>query len=474
MNAAPARAFDAGAPRSEALPRRGFEASAVVFVVLVFPILLYLAHAAGIGRIVYPLSNLLLAAWLYARRSPWYAAQCLLLFCFASLVRRLVDEQAGFDQTNPVLFTPYLCCLFAGLKFVEYWLRRQPHFIGAFLIIVFGAFYGGALAALDGRAIAGGVDVLKWIAGPLFAVYMLAQRDSQTGVRPVLENSLIAAGIFMSIYGVLQFMHPSSWDAAWMRNVVELGMNSIGTPDPFSLRIFSTMNSPGSLGAVLLAGVVVALKKPLPIAVPAVTCMLVGLGLAQYRTIWAATALALAMLLVTRPGALKPANLLAVFGVILALSSTAFVPEIREAVIKRANSMTELKSDYSGEERLAQYRDLATNDALIAGEGLGLSGAVRRLDGLPRAIIDSGLIDIWRALGIVVGTVFLGAMIMLIVRMFASAPALANNLDFDRALVVASFIQLPMGSVHTGELGFCGWLFLGLGLAALAGKQVRA
>jgi hypothetical protein len=53
-----------------------------------------------------------------------------------------------------------------------------------------------------------------------------------------------------------------------------------------------------------------------------------------------------------------------------------------------------------------------------------------------------------------------------------SAPDLAHHLDFDRALVVAVFIQLPMGSVHIGEMGFTGWLFLGLALAALAQKRV--
>jgi hypothetical protein len=41
-------------------------------------------------------------------------------------------------------------------------------------------------------------------------------------------------------------------------------------------------------------------------------------------------------------------------------------------------------------------------------------------------------------------------------------------LAFDRAITVATFAQLPMGSVHIGELGFCGWLFLALGIAGLA------
>jgi hypothetical protein len=472
MTTVPASHLGFPVPRGDvATQSRVLEACVVLLVVLVIPLVMYVVHLAPLARIVYPVSNLALAGWLYARRSPWYAAHVLLVFCFVSLVRRLCDEQAGFDATNPILITPYLCCLFTGFAFVDYWLRRQPRYLGAFLLIVFAALYGGALAALGGRSIAGAVDSLKWIAGPLFAVYLIAQRDAQN-VRPVVENTLLVAASAMSIYGIVQYVSPTTWDGAWMRSVLELGMDSIGGPDPFSLRVFSTMNSPGSCGAMLLAGIVVALKRPLLIAVPAIACMLVCLGLCQYRTIWAATALAMLMVFFSRPGSLRPSNLFAIFGVLVALSSTALIPEIRDAVVNRAVSMTELKSDSSGEERLAQYRDLAGNDSLIVGEGLGLSGSLRRLDGLPRTIIDSGLIDIWRALGVVVGTLFLAALISLVIRTMTSAPELAHHLDFDRALVVAVFIQLPMGSVHIGEMGFTGWLFLGLALAALAQKQV--
>jgi hypothetical protein len=259
---------------------------------------------------------------------------------------------------------------------------------------------------------------------------------------------------------------PSSWDSLWMQGAAELGMDSIGVPEPFSLRVFSTMNSPGSFGAILLAAILVALKRPLPVAIPAVSCMLLGLGLCQYRTIWAATALGILMLAVMRPRAFSPRNLLAAGVMLLALSATALLPEVRDTIARRIDSVNELKADRSGEERLNQYRDLLGDDGLIAGQGLGLAGSMRRLDGLPRAISDSGLIDIWRALGVLVGSGFLGALIVLCGRALAPAAQASVDLDFDRTIAVTTFVQLPMGSVHAGEMGFCAWLFLGLALAA--------
>jgi hypothetical protein len=446
---------------------RSGDAVAVIAIVIAVPALMYLVDLAPLLKLAYPLANLVLAAWLYARRSPWYAAHCLLLFCSVSLVRRLVDAQGGFDPANPVLFTPYLCCLFMGFSFLQYWRRLRPPYIGAFLVLLASALYGGALGALDGRAIASAVDLLKWCVGPLAAIYILGHSGDLAELRRVIENCLVPAATAMSLYGIAQFLSPTAWDSQWMNNVIEIGMNSIGRPEPFAVRVFSTMNSPGSFGAVLLVGIVVALKRPLPLALPSVSCMLLGLALCQYRTLWAALALALLMLLFTRPQALRPQNVLAALGIALALSSTALLPEIRNTVVQRASTLLELRSDYSGEERLTQFRVLSTNDSMMAGEGFGLTGAVRRFSDQPRAVIDSGLIDTWRSLGFIVGTAYLAAMVTLVLRTFTRRGSAANHVDFDRAAVVASFIQLPMGSVHTGELGFLAWMFLGLALATL-------
>jgi hypothetical protein len=448
------------------------EGVAVLATVLLIPAILYAANLAPLLRVAYPVMNLGLAAFLYARRSPWFAGQVLLLFCFVSLVRRLVDDQAGFDPASPVLITPYLCALFTAHAFVEHWLRPTPRFLGAFLVILFAVLYGALLAVLEGYVVAAAIDALKWSAGPLFAVYVLAQRRGHADVREVLEGCLVWAGAFMGLYGVFQYVSPASWDLTWIRGVIDLGMTSIGQPEPYSMRVFGTMNSPGSLGAVLAAGILVAFKRPLPVAVPAITLMILGLALAQYRTIWAATALGIVMLVFTRRGAFRPANLAAAAAVILGLAAGLLVPQIRETVVQRASSLTNLRADYSGEERLGQYQVLAREPAVFVGEGLGQTGVARRLGGMSSTILDSGLIEIWRGLGLVVGTVFLGALALLVLTLFTRD--VAHHLDYDRAIVLTAFLQLPMGSVHIGEAGFVAWGFLGLGLATLAHRAGSA
>ena len=444
-----------------------FEAIAVVTTVLVLPIALYVGHVAEYGRILYPAANVLLAYYLFQRRSPWYAGHCLLLFCCVSLARRLVDEQAGWDPSNPILLTPYLCCLATVASFFKYWSQRSPVHIGTFVVLLACIAYGVVLAMLNGRMLASMVDALKWSVGPLFAVYVLANRERLPEIRNVIEPCLIWAGTAMSVYGIAQFLDPPSWDAYWMRNVLELGLNTIGRPEPFAVRVFSTMNSPGSFGIVLTAAIVVALKRSLPVTSLTVPLMLLGLALCQYRSIWAATAIAVAMVLMfSRGGGVRPANIIALAIIGFALSSIVAVPRIQETIVHRATSLTKLGGDASLESRLHQYAALARADELVAGEGLAISGISRRLDRQLPKEMDGAFIEIWRSMGVIVGTLFLLSLATFVASLFSYSPASGPHLFFDRAIVVSTLVQLPIGSVHIGELGFCAWMFIGFGLAA--------
>jgi hypothetical protein len=251
-------------------------------------------------------------------------------------------------------------------------------------------------------------------------------------------------------------------------------MESLGHPVPFEMRTFSTMNSPGSFGAIMCCAILLALKRRMTIALPAVSLMAIGLAIAQYRAVWAATVLGVVLIIVSRPKALRPANILAAGLLALALCSTTLVPEIHTALVQRAASLSNLSTDDSFEDRISQYERLSSDDQLIGGIGLGLNGSARKMDDLPRLVIDGGLIEILRSIGLIVGTAYLFALGVLVVRMFRRVPSAADHVDFDRALVVATFVQLPMGSVQVGEIGFCAWMYIGFGLATLSAAYEQA
>jgi hypothetical protein len=471
--AMPARAARASTSRTspsftgEGLVGEGLigEGIAVVAVVLVLPVALYLAGLASLARLAYPVTNLLVAAYLYERRSPWYAAQCLLIFCVVSLIRRLIDDQTGFDASNPVLLTPYLCCLLTTNAFVNYWRRARPRGLGPFLLMFACIAYGAVLAVLDGRVLSVLVDVLKWLVGPLMAIYLLENRDRIATIRALIEPTLIAAGTAMALYGVVQFVEPASWDATWMRGVADLGFDSIGQPEPFAVRVFGTMNSPGSLGTVLLAAMLLSLKRPPLVCVLTIGPMLLAIALCQYRSIWAMTALGVLLVALSPSAALRRANLLMLAVVGMLLASSALIPQVNEAISARASSLSSLEGDESLRLRLKQYEEFFENDDLLVGEGLAINGASRRLDKRATGLIDGAVIEIFTAMGVFVGTAFIAAIVTLIAGLFQRSAAASRHIHFDRAIVLTLFAQFPIGTVHIGELGFCAWMFLGFALA---------
>ncbi|MCP6629682.1 hypothetical protein NL507_31260, partial [Klebsiella pneumoniae] len=81
--------------------------------------------------------------------------------------------------------------------------------------------------------------------------------------------------------------------AEWVNNVRLLGFDSVGVPGAFSLRVFSTMNAPGSMAAYLMIALLIAMSRSFSISVPVMIACALGLALAQYRTLWGATSLGL-------------------------------------------------------------------------------------------------------------------------------------------------------------------------------------
>ena len=450
------------------------EAGLAAVVVLGIPVALYAVGLAPVERLAYPAVGFIAAGYLYSKRSPWYVGLCIWLFCATPLVRRLVDEQAGWDPSNPVLLTPYLACAFAGLSFVRYLLRPRPPHVTPFVIVLGCIVYGLLLAILNGRLLSGMIDAMKWSAGPLVAVHILAQSRHRGRLRQCAENSLLVAGPLMAAYGIAQYINPQSWDADWVTEVASLGLNSIGVPRPFELRVFGTMNSPGSLGAILMVSILIALQRRLVAMLPAISVMILGLLLTQYRAIWAGTLLGTLYLVYGSLTRVRVYIAISAVGLMGMTSLAAVMPEVRQAVTQRLLTITELQGDASGEDRLHQYQTflLGTNgNNLLAGEGLAIDGASRRLDHQNSVVVDSGLIESYNELGVFVGTLFMAGILGATCLPFARKSRNDASIPLCRAVALALICQLPFGSVYGGEFGFCGWLFFGFAAAVLAGCQ---
>lgn len=446
------------------------------FVALVLPVLLCGAHLGSVARLSYPVSAFLLAGWLYKKGSPWYVGFTVWLFCAAPLVRRLVDEQGAFDPSSPVLLAPYVACSFAGLAFFSFVGRRPAIEARSFLVIIACIGYGLILAFANGRFLSGLIDAMKWSAGPLFALHTLLNAADAKATHRAIGVALLVALPPMAIYGIFQYFAPAKWDVDWLTNIqlLDPGLASIGQPIPYGLRVFSTMNSPGSFAALVSVGILVALQRPTAISLPLVALMALALLLTQYRAVWGGTLLGVAYLAFSRSPGTRFRILLSFGAVIMLMTSSALVPQLRQAISQRINTIGNLQADRSGEDRMHQYEEFLSDDSgdIVLGAGLAIDGLSRKLDGKMSAVIDSGIIVVFTALGIVFGTLLLLGLASAVGLSFSRYAGRSPPIIMYRAVAIASFCQLPFGAVFVGESGFCVWLFLGLAAAqAHLGRQ---
>jgi hypothetical protein len=449
-----------------------FDPGLALFTALVAPILLYMGGLATIDRFLYPTASLIVAGYLYFKRSSWYIGFCLWLFCATPLVRRLADEQAGWDPSNPILLAPYIACAFTIVSVIRYRSRGATQ-VTPFLLMLLCIGYGLLLAILGGRTFSGIVDSMKWSVGPLLAVHILAHFNQRQRFHRVAVISFLVAGPAMAAYGIAQYINPPPWDRDWMVGAASLGLNSIGRPAPFELRVFSTMNSPGSFAIMLTTAILISLQqRRFFVVVPELIVMALGLLLSQYRAIWAGTMLGVVCLLVWGSAITKLRVVFSVTAMILLAGSLTIMPEIRQAITDRLQTLTQLGSDASGEDRLHQYERFWTDPSedIVVGQGLAINGALGGLDHRNPSVIDSGIIVTFSVFGIFCGTIFTVGMLWAVGLTFTQGARECLEMPLYRAIAIATFCQFPFGDVHVGESGFGAWMFVGLAAAEIAAR----
>lgn len=244
---------------------------------------------------------------------------------------------------------------------------------------------------------------------------------------------------------------------------------TIGLPSPYSVRVFGTMNGPGSLANYLVAGILVLLPLAGPWRYPGLALGIVALVLTLVRTSWLALLVGLVVLLIADRTMRSRATVVAALCCIplLAPPLLAVVPEAGRLVSSRFETLTSVDQDESFMERNNSYRTFLVEqlpDNLL-GSGLGASGAYQSyLDKSNTNYVDGALLDIGNAFGLlgifyIVGVVLLGS--ASIRHGLAGADPFVLSCA---AIVLSDLLAMVGGITSIGEMGFLFWIAIGFSL----------
>jgi len=421
----------------------------------------YLAAALAIGVLLY---------W---RNPPLYVGFVWWVFFLTPEVRRLIDYQFGWNPTSPVMLAPSLLAALTFFTLLRHLPKLQFYPIFPFGLVFLGLFYGYGVGALRLGWQASTWDLINWMVPVVFGFYLIVHWRNYPSFRRAVQRTFVWGVLAMGLYGLLQFFDPPLWDQEWMTNA---GMTSVGSPAPFEVRVFSTLNSPGPFALVMMAGLLLLSSGGGLLRWPAAGVGFVSFLLSLVRSAWGGWLSGLIFMAAQR-GRFAPRLIVGLVVAGLIAFPLISVGPVAEVVNERLQTVNNLEEDPSAQSRETFYSTFAERAfSSPVGEGLGKTGLATKLSSESGesnvqlgefGAFDSGIMNIPFVLGWAGSLLYLTGLIW---SLFYALRSGASHSDVfaaaSRGIVVAVLTQLIFVNSLNGVVGMVFWSFLSMSLAA--------
>ena len=427
--------------------------------------------AAPVAYLLYPVTTLLAALLLLWRKPGGYVAFVWAVWFITPFVRRVVDLDIGYTEASIVMLAPFVVTGIAIFAVIPR-LHELPKTLRVPLgLVVLGLAYAYLVGVLYNGLVGATFDLLNWGAPVVGALYMLTHWREMGVLEPSLRRTFGMGLILMSLYGMWQFFAPNPWDSYWMEQaLLNDGLNSIGTPEPYEVRVFSTMNAPGPFAVTLMVGLLLLFGGPLGFWWLAFALGVVAFALSLVRSAWGGWVLGLLFFIARLPKAMQLRYLS--FMVIVTLIGVPIISlgPMGEVLGERFSTLGDIQEDTSFNDRLSLYGDIG--EFVVGnplGRGLGSTGVGADLStGEALQDLDSGIIAVVFTFG-ALGTLYFaaGALFLFgvsVVKGFLSTNRFAVACS---AVTLACGSQLLFGNSWTGVSGMGLWFFAACGLASI-------
>ncbi len=370
-----------------------------------------------------------------------------------------------------VLLAPYLVSIIAWLTVIRYarGLKRKGNF--PFILASFGVIFGFFIGAINYSIFLTLFAFLQWIVPIGFGLHIALRWNDYCFMRDSLDRVLKWGVLLLSAYAIVQFMFLPEWDRLWMQNV---DMRSIGSPEPFLVRVFSTMNSPGPYAIFLMVGLIYLFGTTI---LGRVGSLAIILGYPAFlmtlvRSAWGGWIVGI--LFSMQKLLLAQGKRLAILFSMLGFLSACGMWLLEDGVIvDRIASFSQISTDTSYLAR-AQLYAKASGDIISKplGSGLGSFGGPGHASDAEvitqYGAFDSGVLEIPYVLGWLGGLFYIWALAWLFLQIVQGCLIRCDPYLFTYcAIVLALISQLVFGPVHRGVSGVFLWSMMGMSMAGI-------
>ncbi|UCG34876.1 MAG: O-antigen ligase domain-containing protein [Candidatus Omnitrophota bacterium] len=441
----------------------------VISLFIVFVAFVILIHATAISKIIYPAIALAVGLVLYLRSPSLYIEFTWWLWFLNPFIRRVVDYQVGWDYLNPIAVTPLLVTMLTIFTLVRHSQTLFRRALFPFIMILVGILYCYFVGVIKNGFLRASYGFGNWGAPVLFAIHLVLNWQDYPYYRNAIQRVFVWGVIVMGLYGIAQFISPLGWDKYWVSNAP---MGSIGLPEPFRVRIFSTLNSPGPFAVVMMAGLISLFSSKGLLRILAAIPGYVSFLLSLVRSAWGGWVVAILAIALKVSGRVRFRFLVLALVIGLGVLPLVSFGPIAERIDKRFQTFSYFQEDGSFNIRLGLYRKyLGYAFFNVSGAGLGHTGVSTKLGSesgeMSGISLESGVMIIPFTLGWI-GTFFYLFGLALLISAVFSGKYFRSDLFVitTQAIILASLSQLIFDNILIKVSGMIFWSFLGLALSA--------
>ncbi|MDB9375575.1 O-antigen ligase domain-containing protein [Nodularia sphaerocarpa] len=427
----------------------------------------YFAGAAALLRLVYPVTALAVAVFLYLRHPILYIGFTWWIWFLTPLATRFVDYRIGWDPTRQMLVAPYLVVFVTIATFLRHSPRASTQGGMPFILAFIGVFYGFLMGLVYNSPIPVARGFLDWLSPIIFAFHLFINWRDYPSYRQNAQRIFLWAVLILGIYGIYQFVVAPEWDRYWL---IESKMfTSSGDPEPFGMRVWSTLHSPGPFAYVMQTGLLLLFTSSGTLIFPASAVGYVSFLLAQVRTSWLGWLLGVVMIFGSVKARIQMRLITIILVMLMCVVPLANIEPISGVITERLESFANLEEDTSFKDRSGSYdRNLSLALSNVLGNGLGNIWKVNEKTGqLEVFVLDSGILDMFFTLGWLGAIPYLGGLILIIFSVLKYGEAHFDSfVSAARAIGLSTCVQLVGNSAMLSIPGMILWGFLAMAMAA--------
>jgi putative inorganic carbon (HCO3(-)) transporter len=317
-----------------------------------------------------------LTVGLYVRNRAAGLTCVWLLWLLSPWLRRLFGLTGPYIDSDPLALAPFLATgAVAAIELLRAPVSRTAKRVMGMALLGYAIGVPAGAGAPESMAFA----LFAYVAAVgAFAIGYREPPDRALTLRMVL----VVMAPVLALYGIGQYLQPlPTWDALWVESVGDT-LNSIGAPEEGKIRVFATLNSPGTFAMVLGLSAVccLAVRRLGPGGLVSLAAIFGAMAFTFVRSAWVALIAALLAILVASRGHAVLRIGLVVGLVVVAAAAYGGKSTTGEAVVGRFNTLGGLNSDTSARARVATPSEVVPQAvAQPLGSGLGSAGEASKL-----------------------------------------------------------------------------------------------